>query len=450
MRIKNPHLKPSQKQVIIIGGGFGGINAAKEFEGNDDVQVILVDQRNYHLFQPLLYQVATAGLNPSDIAVPIRGIFTKEKNISVRLGRVDSVNLKDKYVVGEHGEELAYDYLILACGVRHSYFGKQEWENFAPGLKTVEQATEIRRRILWAFEMAENEADPAKQKALLTFVIVGAGPTGVELAGAIADISRNVINRDFRRIDPTTAQVLLLEMGPRPLTMFSEDLSARAAEDLKDLGVELRTGVKVDNIDQDGVTCGDQRIPSANVFWAAGVEADALSKTLGVELDRAGRVVIGLDLTIPSFPDAYVIGDLASLKLQDGKPMPGLAQPAIQTGRFAAKNILRTMKNKPRKEFKYLDKGQMATIGKRKAVVEMGKLKMTGFIAWLAWLVVHLLFLVGFKNKVSVLFEWIWSYLFSKRGARLITQKEWRFGKELPASPASNPVNQTALASVLK
>jgi NADH dehydrogenase len=429
MRIKNPHLKPGQKQVIIVGGGFGGINAAKQLADNEDVQVILVDQRNYHLFQPLLYQVATAGLNPSDIAVPIRGLFTHCKNISVHLGRVESVNLKEKFIRGERGEEIEYDYLILACGVRHSYFGKQQWENFAPGLKTLEQATEIRRRILSAFELAENEADPELQKALLTFVVVGAGPTGVELAGAIADISRNVIDQDFRRIDPASAQILLLEMGPRALTMFDEDLSARAARDLKDLGVELRTGVKVDSIDHNGVQCGDTRIAAANVFWAAGVEADALTKSLGVELDRAGRIITGQDLTVAQYPECYVIGDTAHIDI-DGKTLPGLAQVAIQTGKFAAKNILLSMKGLPRKNFKYNDKGQMATIGKTKAVVQMDKLKMTGLIAWLAWLVVHLLFLVGFKNKLAVLFEWIWSYCFSKRGARLITQKEWRFGKD--------------------
>ncbi|RZA23757.1 MAG: NAD(P)/FAD-dependent oxidoreductase [Proteobacteria bacterium] len=412
----------------MVGGGFAGINAAKEFKNRDDVQVVLVDQRNYHLFQPLLYQVATAGLNPSDIAVPIRGLFTNAENISVHLARVDSINLKDKLIIGKDGE-LAYDYLILACGVRHSYFGKQEWENFAPGLKTLEQATEIRRRILSAFELAENEADPEKQKAMLTFVIVGAGPTGVELAGAIADISRNVLVRDFRRIDPASAKILLLEAAPRALSMFSQELSDHAAKDLKDLGVDLKLGVKVDNIDAGGVTCGQDRIPSTNVFWAAGVEADEVTKSLGVPLDRSGRVIVKSDLSIAEYPNVFVVGDLSHLDV-DGKPLPGLAQVAIQGGRRAAKNILASMEGKERADFHYFDKGQMATIGKRKAVVEMKKLKITGFIAWLAWLFVHLLFLVGFKNKLSVLFEWIWSYLFSKRGARLITQKEWRFGKE--------------------
>ncbi len=428
MRIKNPHLKNGQKQVVIVGGGFAGINAAKEFKNRDDVQVVLVDQRNYHLFQPLLYQVATAGLNPSDIAVPIRGLFTNAENISVHLARVDSINLKDKLIIGNDGE-LSYDYLILACGVRHSYFGKQEWENFAPGLKTLEQATEIRRRILSAFELAENEADPEKQKAMLTFVIVGAGPTGVELAGAIADISRNVLVRDFRRIDPASAKILLLEAAPRALSMFSQELSDHAAKDLKDLGVDLKLGVKVDSIDADGVTCGQDRIRSTNVFWAAGVEADAITKSLGVPLDRSGRVIVKADLSVAEYPNVFVVGDLAHLDV-DGKPLPGLAQVAIQGGRRAAKNILATIEGKARSDFHYFDKGQMATIGKRKAVVEMKQLKITGFIAWLAWLFIHLLFLVGFKNKLSVLFEWIWSYLFSKRGARLITQKEWRFGKE--------------------
>lgn len=437
MRIKNPHLKPGQKQVVIVGGGFAGINAAKAFKGRDDVHVVLVDQHNYHLFQPLLYQVATAGLNPSDIAVPIRSLFTHAENISVHLARVESIRLQDKLIVGDEWE-LAYDYLILACGVRHSYFGKPEWESFAPGLKTLEQATEIRRRILSAFELAENEADPVKQKALLTFVVVGAGPTGVELAGAIADISRNVLDRDFRRIDPAGAHILLLEAAPRALTMFSEDLSERAAKDLKDLGVDLRLNVKVDSIDSEGVICGSERIASPNVFWAAGIEADAVTKSLGVELDRAGRVIIGRDLSIPGHADNFVVGDLGHLDI-DGKTLPGLAQVAIQTGKHAAKNIIASIEGKERKLFSYNDKGQMATIGKSKAVVQMDSLKMTGYLAWLAWLVVHLLFLVGFRNKVSVLFEWLWSYLFSKRGARLITQKEWRFGKEpvvvQPVSP---------------
>ncbi len=441
MRISNPHLRPGQKQVIIVGGGFGGINAAKEFAGRTDIQVLLVDQRNYHLFQPLLYQVATAGLNPSDIAVPIRGLFTKAKNISVHLGRVDSINLAEKYIKGEQGEEIEYDYLILACGVRHSYFGKQQWEYYAPGLKTIEQAVEMRRRILSAFEIAENEPDHKKQKALLTFVIVGAGPTGVELAGAIAGISRDVLVSDFRRIDPASARVILIEAGPRALTMFSEDLSARAALDLKDLGVELMTGVKVDHIDKEGVTFGEQRIKSPNVFWAAGVEADPVTKSLGVPLDNAGRVVIGPDLCIPGFPNCYVIGDLAHLEI-DGKLLPGLAQAAIQTGKFAARNITLDIKGQARKHFKYNDKGQMATIGKNKAVLQLNKIKMTGYIAWLAWLLVHLLFLVGFKNKLMVLFEWIWSNLFSKRGARLITQREWRFGRD--------PLNPAVLASVPK
>jgi len=435
MRITNPHLKPGQKQVIIVGGGFGGINAAKEFAGRDDIQVILVDQRNYHLFQPLLYQVATAGLNPSDIAVPIRGIFTKAKNISVHLARVDTINLREKFVKAETGEEIGFDYIILACGVRHSYFGKQQWEFFAPGLKTIEQAVEMRRRILSAFEAAENETDHKRQKSLLTFVIVGAGPTGVELAGAIAGISRDVLVSDFRRIDPASARVILIEAGPRALTMFSEDLSAQAATDLKELGVELKTGVKVDNIDKDGVTFGDQRIRTTNVFWAAGVEADPVTKSLGVELDNAGRVVINDELCIPTYPHAYVVGDLAHLVI-DGKMLPGLAQVAIQSGKFAARNIILDMKGLPRKHFRYNDKGQMATIGKNKAVLQLDKIKMHGYIAWLAWLVVHLLFLVGFKNKVMVLFEWIWSNLFSKRGARLITQREWRFSKE-PVQSAS-------------
>ncbi len=437
MKVTNPHLKPGQKQVIVVGGGFGGLNAAQELANHENVQVLLIDERNYHLFQPLLYQVATAGLNPSDIAVPIRSLFTHSPNVSVHLGRIAKIDLASKTVIGEEGTELSYDYLILACGVRHSYFGKPEWENFAPGLKTLEQATEIRRRVLSAFELAENEPDPEKQKALLTFVIVGAGPTGVELAGAIADISRTVLTRDFRRIDPSTARVILLEALPKALTMFSEDLSRHAAQDLKELGVDLRLNVKVDNIDEKGVVTGQTRIDTKNVFWAAGVQAGEITKELGVELDKSGRVVIAPDLTIPKHPEVYVVGDLASLKLPNGKPLPGLAQAAIQTGRQAAKNILRTIEGKERKVFDYNDKGQMATIGRSRAIVQMKKFKMTGYLAWLAWVLVHVLFLVGFKNKVAVLFEWVWAYLFRKRGARLITSREWRFNtKEKEPKPA--------------
>jgi len=405
-----------EKQVVIIGGGFGGLNATRVLANRDDLQVVLIDQRNHHLFQPLLYQVATAGLNPSDIAQPIRSQFSKAKNVHVHLGRVNSVDLKGRSVSGENDLQMGYDYLILACGAQHSYFGKPEWEEFAPGLKTIEQATEIRRRILSAFEIAETEENPEKQKSLLTFVIVGGGPTGVELAGV----------KDFRRINPASARILLVEALPRVLASFSEDLSRHAAADLAKLGVEVRLSSVVERIDADAVQVGSERIPAGNTFWAAGVQAEKISKTLGVELDRAGRIVVQPDLSIPGHPEAFGVGDIAHLDLGGGKTLPGLAPVAIQAGRTAARNILASIEGKPRVSFRYRDKGQMATIGKRRAIAQTGRLKFTGFPAWIAWLFVHIFYLIGFKNRITVFLEWSWSYLFSKRGARLITTKEWR------------------------
>jgi len=414
-----------RKTAIIVGGGFGGLTAAKKLSRSDAVSVVLIDQRNHHLFQPLLYQVATAGLNPADIAVPIRSQFTGRDHVAVHLGRVTAVDLPGK-TVEIAGGRIGWDYLIVACGAQHSYFGHPGWEVAAPGLKTVEQATEIRRRILTAFESAENEVDPAKRVPLLAFVVVGGGPTGVELAGAIADISRTVLVRDFRRIDPASARVILLEAGPRLLPAFAEDLSRRARADLSELGVEVRTSAMVTGVDGAGVDVGAERIEARSVFWAAGVQAARLTSHLGaVKLDRAGRVEIAPDLSIPGFPDAFVIGDAAML-LQDGAPIPGLAPAAIQMGEAAAKNILASIEGKPRAPFRYRDKGMMATIGKHRAIAQAGRLRLTGFVAWLAWLFVHILYLIGFKNRVTVFLEWTWSYVFSRRGARLITSPDWR------------------------
>jgi NADH:ubiquinone reductase (H+-translocating) len=414
-----------RKTALIVGGGFGGLTAAKRLERSDAVRVVLVDQRNHHLFQPLLYQVATAGLNPADIAVPIRSQFAGSDHVAVQMGRVTGVDLAGK-TVEVAGARIPWDYLIVACGAQHSYFGHPEWESVAPGLKTVEQATEIRRRILTAFESAENELDAAKRVPLLNFVVIGGGPTGVELAGAIADISRTVLVRDFRRIDPASARVILLEAGARLLPAFAEDLSRRAQADLSELGVEVRTGAMVTGVDAEGVDVGPERIEARSVFWAAGVQAERLTSHLGaVPLDRAGRVQIASDLSIPGFPDAFVIGDAATL-VQDGAPIPGLAPAAIQMGEAAAKNILASLEGRPRAPFRYRDKGMMATIGKHRAIVQAGRLRLTGFVAWLAWLFVHILYLIGFKNRVTVFLEWTWSYLFSRRGARLITTREWR------------------------
>lgn len=424
MRIRHPQKDLGKKIVVVIGGGFAGLNTAKNLADQSDVFVILLDQRNHHLFQPLLYQVATAGLNPGDIAVPIRAQFSDSDNIEVHWGRVDKIELEQKFIAFEE-TELEFDYLVIACGAQHSYFAHPEWEQFAPGLKTLEQATEIRRRILTAFEAAENELDPEKQKALLNFVIVGGGPTGVELAGAIADISRTVLVDDFRRIEPETANVILVEAGGKLLAAFDPELQARTHEDLTELGVQVRLNARVDKIDASGVQIGTEFIPSSCVFWAAGVQAAKLQFVPPVELDRAGRVKVAADLTVPGFADTFVIGDMAAVEMEPGKFVPGLAPAAIQEGKRTAKNILASVRGLKRKPFKYNDKGQMATIGKNRAVMQSGSIKMGGYLAWLAWLFVHIFYLIGFRNRVAVMSSWVWNYVFSKRGARLITDRDW-------------------------
>jgi NADH dehydrogenase len=425
MFVENPYVRAGQRSVVVVGGGFAGLNAAKALARHDEVQVTIVDQRNHHLFQPLLYQVATAGLSPADIAVPIRSLFSGWPNVAVHLARVTAIDIHEKWVAA--GDlRMRFDYLVLACGARHSYFGHPEWEQYAPGLKTLEQAVEIRRRLLHAFEAAENELDPATSRALLTFVVVGGGPTGVELAGAIADISRTVLLKDFRRIDPAHARIILLEAGPRVLAAFPEDLSSHAAHDLTALGVEVRTSSAVTAIDAGGVTVGTERIEAKTVLWAAGVQGASVAATLGVPLDRAGRIHVLPDLSVPGAPDVFATGDIVHLELPDGMLLPGLAPAAIQTGEAAARNILASVHGQPRTPFRYHDKGLMATIGKRRAVARTGRLTLTGFIAWLAWLFVHLIYLVGFKNRVSVLLQWAWSYVFSRRGARLITEHDWK------------------------
>jgi NADH dehydrogenase len=429
MRVVHPARAAGRKIVLVVGGGFAGLNAVKRLSRESDLQVVLIDQRNHHLFQPLLYQVATAGLNPADIAVPIRAQFQGDPNVEVHLGRIEAVDLAQRLAVAGP-VEMEYDALILACGAQHSYFGHAEWEEFAPGLKTLEQATEIRRRLLSAFEFAENEFDRARQKAALTFVVVGGGPTGVELAGAIADISRTVIVNDFRRIDPSQAHIVLVEAGPRILPAFPEELSRRGQRDLEELGVEVRTGAKVDEIDADGVLIGGDRIAARTVLWAAGVEARRLEFRPAVATDRAGRIKVQPDLSIAGFPEAFVAGDMAALEMAPGIPVPGVAPAAVQAGRHAAERVVRRLRgiveDPEQSVFRYRDKGLMATIGKSRALTWSGRLKLTGYLAWLAWLFVHVFYLIGFKNRVAVMMQWIWSYLFSKRGARLITDKEWR------------------------
>ena len=423
MKIHVPERSEGKKIVGIVGAGFAGLNAARSFADSPEFHVVLIDQRNHHLFQPLLYQVATAGLNVADIAVPIRSQFSDIKNVEVHLGKIDIVDLENKTLKSEGlEEEFGFDYLILACGVQHSYFGRPDWEEFAPGLKTLEQATEIRRRILSAFELAENEMDKKKQESLMTFIIVGAGPTGVELAGAIADISKTVLVHDFKRIDPSKAKVVLIEAGSRVLASFSESLSSQTEEALKTLGVEVRTSTRVKDINSDGVQVENEFISSQIVLWAAGVEASKMKVMPEVKKDRAGRIIVKEDLSIEGFKDCFVIGDMASRETSPKRLVPGVAPAAIQMGKFVA-DVIQT---NSRRAFVYKDKGQMATIGKHKAVMSFQNIESTGFIAWIAWLFIHIFYLIGFKNKLAVFFQWGWNYVLSKRGARLIISKEWR------------------------
>lgn len=411
-------------KVVIIGGGFGGLQAARALGGHAGIEVTLIDRRNHHLFQPLLYQVASAGLSSTQIATPIRSVFKRHSNVRVVLDEVIDIDLAAREAVTPTARH-AFDKLILATGAEHSYFGRDDWEEWAPGLKTLEQAIEIRRRILLAFEEAEKEPDLAVQAEWLTFVIVGGGPTGVELAGAIAEISRTTLERDFRRIDPASTRVLLVEAGPRVLAAFDERLSARAARDLEHMGVEVRTGTRVADVNARGVRIGEEEILARTVLWAAGVEASPLGKKLGAGTDRAGRVRVQRDLSLERDRDIFVIGDLAEFR--DGDVMlPGLAPVAMQQGRCAARNILRDAAGLPRTAFRYVDKGMMATIGRRRAVAQAGGLRLNGFLAWVAWLFIHIFYLIGFHNRFFVFLEWAWSYVTFKRGARLIASSQWR------------------------
>ena len=406
--------------VIVVGGGFGGLNAAKILCGKKDVQLTVIDKRNHHLFQPLLYQVATAGLSPAEIAVPIRAILSGTQNTEVFLGSVLGVNLKEKKLTTSFAE-IKYDYLLLACGSQQSYFGHEEWKEFAPGLKTVEDATEIRRRVLLAFELAERENDPEKLKSLLTFVIVGGGPTGVELAGAIGEITRYTLSRDFHKIRPSSTRVILVEAAPRILETFGADLASKAAGALETLGITIRTQSRVVEVSENGVKIGAEWITAKTVIWAAGVKPSELNAKLGTPLDKQGRVVVNKDCSISGHPEVFVLGDQACFIGENGKALPGLAPVALQQGRFVAKLILGEVRQKPRKNFLYLDKGQMATVGRKQAVLEFGRIRMFGVFAWLAWLLVHVYYLIGFKNRLFVIWEWAYAYFTFKRGARLIT-----------------------------
>jgi NADH dehydrogenase len=406
--------------VVIIGGGFGGLYAARRFRGRD-VTVTLVDRRNHHVFQPLLYQVATAGLSPGDIASPIRWILRRQKNVEVLLETVDRIDAARNTVHFRDGEELPYDYLIVAAGATHAYFGHDEWSAYAPGLKTLEDALEIRRRVLGAFEKAERDTVLAHRPVRLTFVIVGGGPTGVELAGALAEIAKQALAQDFRHFDPSAARILLVEAGPSILSTFPEPLRAAAKRDLERLGVEVRTGTPVTQIGPNAVEAGGTRIDAAVVLWAAGIAASPLGLTLGVPLDRAGRVLVNPDLTIPGHPNVFVIGDLASLNGPDGKPYPGVAQVAMQMGAHAADSIVRATEGQPLRVFRYKNLGNMATIGRASAIGDLPVAQLKGYIGWLAWLFVHIMNLVGFRNRVLVMIQWAWAYLTYQRSVRLIT-----------------------------
>ncbi len=406
-------------QVVIVGGGFGGLYAARALK-DAPAQVTVLDRRNHHLFQPLLYQVATAGLSPSAIAYPIRAVLRRQNNTRVLLADVVAVDL-ERHRARLRDGEVAYDYLVLATGVRHSYFGHDEWERYAPGLKNLDQALEIRRQILLAFERAERENDSTRKRMLLTFVVVGGGPTGVELAGAISEIACQAMAGDFRNIDSREARTILLEASPRLLAGFPQELSRKAEEALRHLCVEVRTNTLVQAVGTHGVTTNQGDIPAATVLWAAGVSASPLAQSLGVPLDKAGRVMVNPDLSVPGHPEAFVIGDLAAARDGRGNMLPGLAPVAIQEGRHAAKNIVRACEGLPPLAFHYVDKGRLATIGRSAAVADFGTVRLSGFWAWLSWLFVHIFFLIGFRNRLIVLFEWAWSYFTFQRSARLIT-----------------------------
>jgi NADH dehydrogenase len=439
------HGTDRRPHVVILGGGFGGLYAARAL-ARVPVRVTLLDRKNHHLFQPLLYQVATAGLNPSDIASPIRRILRDQKNATVELARAVSIDTKEQRVVLDDGS-VDYDYLIVATGARHSYFAHPEWEASAPGLKSVEDALEMRRRVLLAFERADRETDPNVQRAWLTFVIVGGGPTGVELAGALAELAHHVLKSDFRHIDPRSARILLVEGTPRLLGSYASELSDNARETLTAMGVTVHLETKVKMIDEEGVEMGDERIAAKTVLWAAGVKASPLADSLGVPLDGAGRVKVSPDLSVPGAPEVFVVGDLAIVE-QDGAPVPGVAPAAMQGGAHAAKMIARRVQGRGTTPFHYLDKGSLATIGRAAAVAEIGQIRLTGLVAWLAWLLIHIVFLIGFKNRLLVLLQWAWAYFAYDRGARVITQP-WAAPKggtrlQVPATAVRSAAAQSA------
>jgi NADH dehydrogenase len=415
----NSKSRQSRKRVVVVGAGFGGLAAAQKL-GHLPVQVTVVDRKNHHTFQPLLYQVATAGLSPGEIAAPIRSILRGHANIEVLLEEVIDFNLKAREVITNEGV-LPYDYLVIASGASHAYFGHPDWEPLAPGLKTIEDALEIRRRVLLAFELAERQVAAGVPDSPLTFVVVGAGPTGTELAGTLAEIAHHVLANEFRRIMPANTRILLLEGGPRVLPAYSEDLSQKAKAQLERLGVEVRVSTMVTGIEPGAVRVGNTRIPAHVVLWAAGVAASELGRRLNTPLDRAGRVLVQPDLSIPDHPEVFVIGDLAAIQDAHGKMLPGVAPVAMQQGRWVAKTIARDLEQQPRRSFHYHDKGSLATIGRASGVAQFPGFSLSGYFAWLAWLFIHVLFLIGFRNRLLVMIQWAWSYITYERGARLIT-----------------------------
>lgn len=426
----------TRPKVVIVGGGFAGIAAARVFK-RAEVDVVLIDRTNHHVFQPLLYQVATATLAPSDIAVPIRWILRKEENVRVLMGEVTGIDVAGRTVTIDNGAGTeSYDFLIVASGARHAYFGHDEWEALAPGLKSLDDALTIRNRFLRAFEAAERCNDSAEREALQTIVIVGGGPTGVELAGIMATIARDVLYDNFRRIDTRRTRVLLIEGGARILPAFPENLSADALHDVEELGIEVRLNSVVTRIDEGAVCVGEERIPTRTVFWAAGNAASPLGRMLGVAVDKAGRVVVEPDLSIPGHPEVFVVGDLAQVLRESGTLVPGVAPAANQEGAWAAKNVLRTLRHQDRTPFRYFNKGDLATIGRHRAIADFGVIDFTGVPAWLLWLFVHIMYLVGFRNRLTVLIQWAWAYFAYQRGSRLIVGKSlWgiRQARQVPA-----------------
>ncbi len=445
-----PMTSTSRPRVVIVGAGFGGLTAARRI-ARLPVQVTVVDRKNHHTFQPLLYQVATAGLSPGEIAAPIRWILRSHANVEVLLEEVVDFNLEQKKVITKQ-QVLDYDFLIIASGATHAYFGHQEWEPLAPGLKTIEDALEIRRRVLLAFELAErqnkNKTAGGKNAPPLQFAVIGGGPTGVELAGTLAEIAHHALTHEFRNIDPRQTRILLIEGGPRVLAAYSEELSRKAEDQLRRLGVEVRTSHMVNRVEPGAVWVGDEKIAAPVILWAAGVAASPLGRKLGVPIDRAGRVLVQPDLSIPGHPEVFVIGDLAALNDENGKMLPGVAPVAIQQGDWVADTIARDLENQPRRNFRYHDKGSLATIGRAAAVAQFGKFELSGYLAWLAWLFVHILFLIGFRNRLIVMIQWAWSYLTYERGARLITGSDelpgWTHPQEDGGATGVSPVHPGA------